>query len=96
MQSQKSMKVIPVVFDSKLKIGQLSSSDKETVMRMQANGVISMETARVLCEIEDPGLEEELIQREREKENLQKPIPLVPPLTQLPERIPTPEPIPSN
>lgn len=73
---QEEFKNVSVIFDSKIKIGNFSASERDTVLKMQAAGVISMETCRVLLEIEDPKLEEELILKEKEKEALMTPMPV--------------------
>lgn len=59
---------VSMLFDSRMRIGNLTANERDMVMKMQEKGLISKETARVLLDVEDPALEEDLIDKEREKE----------------------------
>lgn len=53
-----------VVYDCRMFVSALSSDEKRLVMDMRKAGTISRETERVLIGVDDPALENEIIQRE--------------------------------
>lgn len=53
-----------ILFDSKIRITTLTTDERRLVVEMQERHIISRETARVLLEIEDPLLEEDLVSKE--------------------------------
>jgi hypothetical protein len=59
------LKDFRVIFDCKITIAKLTADERRLVVEMQEKGVISMETARVLLDVDDPDLEQELIDDER-------------------------------
>lgn len=61
---QDQYKDISMSYDSKVFIGQVSSSERELILSMRDKGLISRETASVLLGVEDPALENELITSE--------------------------------
>ena len=54
-----------VMLDSQIDIGQLTSEEKKFVIQMLKEGIISMETARVLLKVDNPTLEQMLIDEEQ-------------------------------
>lgn len=54
-----------VVFDSRVHVANLSGSERDAVMSMRKEGVISRETERVLLGVDDPALEADLVLREQ-------------------------------
>ncbi len=70
---QEDFKDISILYDSRIRIGNLTADERRIVMEMKEKGIISTETARVLLDIEDPDLEEELIDKESEKKMLNQP-----------------------
>ena len=56
---------LSVMFDCKVHIASLSTSEKESIMNMRQKGTISRETERVLLGVEDPALEAELVSIEQ-------------------------------
>jgi hypothetical protein len=54
-----------VVYDSRVHVATLSSDEKNTVIQMRKDGVISRETERVLLGVDDPALEANIINREQ-------------------------------
>ncbi len=54
-----------VVYDSRVHVANLSDTEKQSVMNMRKDGVISRETERVLLGIDVPALENELVLREQ-------------------------------
>ena len=62
---REKFKDFKVIFDCKITIAKLTPDERRLVIEMQEKGIISMETARVLLDIDDPDLEQELIDDER-------------------------------
>lgn len=54
-----------VLMDTTIRIANLTADERRIVLEMRQQGVISFETARVLLGVEDPILEEELVQKDR-------------------------------
>lgn len=56
-----------VVFDSKIFIGDVTKEEREALRSQWKDGVISLETCRVLSGVDDPALEDELVIAEGDK-----------------------------
>lgn len=54
-----------IVYDCRVHIANLSDAERQVVMKMRQDGVISRETERVLLGVDDPALEAELVLKEQ-------------------------------
>lgn len=70
---EKDFDDVSILFDSRMRIGNLTSDEKAQVVAQQEKGIISLETARVLLDVEDPALEQDLIDKERERDQIMNP-----------------------
>lgn len=68
-------KDVSILFDSRIRVGNLTADERRIVMEMNKNGIISLETTRVLLDVEDPDLEDELVDKEKEKQMINEPPP---------------------
>jgi hypothetical protein len=64
-QVRESFNDVNVIFSARMHVANLSNEEKTTVMTMRDKGIISLQTARVLLGIDDPGLEQDLVQEEQ-------------------------------
>lgn len=54
-----------IIFDSKIVVAKLTPDERRLVIEMKEKGIISLETCRVLLDIDDPDLEQDLIDQEK-------------------------------
>ncbi len=64
--ANKTSPIDRVMFDSRVHVANVSASERDVIMKMRRDGVISRETERVLLGVDDPSMEAALVLKEQQ------------------------------
>ena len=64
--ANKTSPIDRVMFDSRVHVANVSASERDVIMKMRRDGVISRETERVLLGVDDPSMEATLVLKEQQ------------------------------